>query len=506
MFMSACGKKKEENAIETSVEGESVYDSLTDDTLWLTAYDIDTFNPVFSNSESLTDLTFLMYDPLFSIDENMKATPMLAESYDISSDGMKCTVRLRKDCRFHDGESFGADDVVYTVSQIRQKGLSGRFHNSVLNIRDVYESGDGVVFSLYTPEPLFVNNLTFPIIKKKTAEKIDVPNGTGAYKYVSSTLTRAMYFEVNEDYFADRPEIKNAVITVVPDFENQIYSLKYHKCDIVCLDNDELEKYNTGAKRTLYNNKKLTFMGINAANDFLSFSGARRAISACIDRNSIVSEILFGNAEIAVLPYPKKSYIYPEKYREIKKDVDKAKKELEDAGFVRGDDGVFAIENEDGKKIRAKVEILVNSENEKRVKAAKKISENLASSGISADVVSVNFESYKERIETGMYDLYIGEILLDNSFNTDLLFGPDAAYSLCLTQSLSDAILKKKLSSGEENVINSYSALCDALTNQMPIISLYFKNDAVLLGNDLEVGESVVCENVLSGVSGWKKK
>ncbi len=504
-MLCACGRKKDNNIVETVARSETIYQNLTDETLWLTAYDIDTLNPIFSDSESLGNLSFLMYDSLFALDEKMKAVPKLADYYEISDGGMACIVYLKQGCKFHSGDNFGAKDVIYTISQIRLKGVNGRYHNNILNIKDVYESEGKLVFSLYTPEPLFVNNLCFPIIKRGTGEKIDIPNGTGPYKYVASPLTRAMYFDVNNDYFGEKPILKNAVITIVPSFENQIYALKYNRCDAVCVSNEELEKYNTGARRVQYNNRQLTFMGINGTDNFLSFSAARRAISNCIDREAIINEVLFGSAEAAILPYPRQSYIYPKRFNEIKKNLESATKELTDVGFEKGEDGIYVLTKEDGKKVRARVEILVNSENEKRVKTAKKIAENMATVGIEGSVVSVGFETYSERIAGGKYDLFIGETLLDNAFNTDLLFGPDARFSLCLTQSITDAILKKKSAIKEDDVTGAYSELCDALVNQVPLICLYFKNDAVLLGNRLDIGNYAVLGNEFSNINTWVK-
>src|SRR5262249_18399434 len=75
-----------------------------------------------TNDGSALRVCRLVADPLVDYDRDLKLVLRLAESFELSSDGRTVTFRLRKGVRWHDGQPFTADDVLYTVEQIRAPG------------------------------------------------------------------------------------------------------------------------------------------------------------------------------------------------------------------------------------------------------------------------------------------------------------------------------------------------------------------------------------------------
>ena len=65
------------------------------------------------------DTTWLIYDRLTEYDLNLKPQPMLAESWDVSSDAKKIKLNLRKGVTYHDGREFTSDDVKYNFLRVR---------------------------------------------------------------------------------------------------------------------------------------------------------------------------------------------------------------------------------------------------------------------------------------------------------------------------------------------------------------------------------------------------
>ena len=57
-----------------------------------------------------------VYDQLFRLDHEVKLTPALAESYEISDDGLTITLKIRQGVKYHSGNPMTADDVVGTWS------------------------------------------------------------------------------------------------------------------------------------------------------------------------------------------------------------------------------------------------------------------------------------------------------------------------------------------------------------------------------------------------------
>jgi len=83
----------------------------------------------------------------------------------------------------------------------------------------------------------------------------------------------------------------------------------------------------------------------------------------------------------------------------------------------RDEDGI--IEDESGNPVTLR--ILVQNTNKQRLEAAETIIENLKQIGINAELVSVDADSYKDKLESKQYDIYFGGIKIDKQFNlTDL--------------------------------------------------------------------------------------
>ena len=74
--------------------------------------DINNFNPVITESKSVEMVMRAMYDPLFVIDNN-ETRYYMAESYNVSEDGLTITVKLKDNMFWHDGEPINADDLVF---------------------------------------------------------------------------------------------------------------------------------------------------------------------------------------------------------------------------------------------------------------------------------------------------------------------------------------------------------------------------------------------------------
>ena len=71
------------------------------------------------------DTTWLIYDRLTEYDLNLKPQPMLAESWDVSSDFKRIQLNLRKGVTYHDGREFTSDDVKYNFLRVRDPKVGG---------------------------------------------------------------------------------------------------------------------------------------------------------------------------------------------------------------------------------------------------------------------------------------------------------------------------------------------------------------------------------------------
>ena len=68
----------------------------------------ETLDPYNTNTTLTTAVTKSFYEGLFEFDKDLKVKPVLAESYEMSKDGLVYTFKLRSGVKFHDGTDFNA--------------------------------------------------------------------------------------------------------------------------------------------------------------------------------------------------------------------------------------------------------------------------------------------------------------------------------------------------------------------------------------------------------------
>jgi peptide/nickel transport system substrate-binding protein len=154
-------------------------------------------NPIFAKTEVDRDLSALIYSGLLRPQGNELA-PDLAESYTVSEDGKTYTFTIRKDATFHDGKPVTADDVIFTVDHIKNKGLPTKspLAPNFVGVTATATDARTVVFSLEQPYASFTESLTFGILPKHIWETVGTddfdqtnfnlePIGSGPYEWKS---------------------------------------------------------------------------------------------------------------------------------------------------------------------------------------------------------------------------------------------------------------------------------------------------------------------------------
>ncbi len=128
--------------------------------------ELKSINPVYSQSDADKAVSELLFSGLVKIEKN-KILADLAESWEISSGDLVYTFHLRKNVLFHDGSTLTANDVAYTIDQIKQKTdvntrspLFSAWENVVVNVLDDYT----ITFELPKPYGPFLYSCDFGVI------------------------------------------------------------------------------------------------------------------------------------------------------------------------------------------------------------------------------------------------------------------------------------------------------------------------------------------------------
>ena len=150
-------------------------------------------NPILAMSDADRDMTSLIYSGLMKSDSEGNLVPDLAESYDISKDGLVYKFKLRNDAYFHNGGKVTADDVEFTINKTQDSALKSpkRANWDGVAVKKLNERE--IEFVLKQPYSPFLENTSLGILPKKIWMNFDSdqfpfslyniePIGSGPYK------------------------------------------------------------------------------------------------------------------------------------------------------------------------------------------------------------------------------------------------------------------------------------------------------------------------------------
>ena len=444
----------------------------------------DSLNPYFCSTSLNASLMPLLYDGLFSVQQDSTAEPAVAASYSEGEDWVK--IVLPTTGIFSDGSAVTANDVVYSFEKAKNSAF---YRNELSGISDATADSPLEVtftFSDRLPDRLLV--LTFPIVKNQTAENAEsCPVGTG--QYVVSSQEEALFLTLRPGISEGR--IQSVRLVPVTDSGNLMYTLQTGEIDFFVSDLYGERLSRTGEQMLDVPTSNLIFMGVNSNSYALSFSAVRQALSQAVNRDEIAESVYSGHAVAAGLPIRSDtrayaSYAASEQSEAV--DYAAAQSLLESEGYTTVDS---QSGERSGEKGPLRMRLLVNSESAYRVETANCVRDSLARVGITATVQSLPYEQYVQALNAGNYDLYIGEVKLPGNGSLSVFFGGSVSYGISE---------RSKSYLAWQEVINGSVALPAFFTTfsqDLPFLPLAFRNDVLVYSDALIVPE----ESVLFGVA-----
>lgn len=401
--LSACTAKKSdinnENKIDTKMN-----EALSSDNIVRTAIksDIQTIDMHKTSNNYMVPLN--VFDRLVEVevkDGKSEIVPSLAKSWDISEDGKTYILHLMEGVKFHNGEDFKADDVVYSLNRIVtvQGAVNSGF---VSQIEGFDELTNGVATELsgvkaiddYTieiklkePYAGFMASLAaapVSILDEKTTtmagDKFGIEPeftvGTGPFKLKEWKLNEGIELVKNENYWKEAPKIDGVEIKVVPDTETQNIMYRNGELDILDLDYmvDYIPTYKQEFKDNLVSVPRvgITYFTFNENIEPLNNVNIRKALSMAIDRQAIVDSMYNGTASIENGIFPKGLIGHNENIEAIEYNTEKAKEILAAEGYPNGFDMEIAIDSASSDTTKSVLEIISEQLSEIGVNASLK--------------------------------------------------------------------------------------------------------------------------------------
>ena len=334
-----------------------------DDTLnWATDREVSVIDPYYNNTRELVVMGHLGWDGLMFLNlETGEYEPLLATSWEWIDD-TTLELNLRDDVTFHDGSTFGPEDVVYTVNHLADPETGVLTQANVNWMESAEQTGPNTVrIKLKEPFPAAFAYLANAIFILPEGYYDDAPTtadgskdygsiepvGTGPYKFVESRPGEYVLWEKNENYMQGTakgtPQIGKVNFRTIKEMNTQIAELMTGGLDWVWdVPKDQADRLEGTPGVTVENAPTMRFSYIafdvdgSSGETFYQDQKVREAVAHAINRKAIV-ENLVGPASVVI-----NSACHPDQFgcaqdvREWEYDPEKAKQLLAEAGYPDG--------------------------------------------------------------------------------------------------------------------------------------------------------------------------
>jgi len=426
LVTSACGSATEptpegETGTETGTGGEEEpAHPIGGEMVYSASGDPVNFNPILQSDTTSGWVVGRVYDGLITTNENLEVIPELATDWEFSDDGLEWTFHIHDGVYFHDGEQLTAEDVAYTFNAIKDPGYTGP-RTSDFEALDRAEVVDDLTVKFYLSKPYapFLTELGYGILPshlysdKPVSEMAENPYnrepiGAGPYKFGEWATGQYIVLERNEDYYGEGPYIEQVRLKFVQDSNVAVAALEAGEVDVLGLPPKEVERIQQdyADKFNFYVSKRLGFqyVGLNHERFGLSDPAVRNAMAYGINRQAILDDIAEGNGFLMDGPFVPVTWAYDDDaVKRHPYDPEKAIQVLEEAGYTRGDDGIF---EKDGQPLS--YTLLTNSGNTTREAITLMIQDNLKDVGIEINPEYVEWSVFLEKhLWVGNVDMWV---------------------------------------------------------------------------------------------------
>jgi peptide/nickel transport system substrate-binding protein len=304
---------------------------------------------------------FVNFDPFLDIDawefkpmvfeapirfsDQFTFEPWLAESFEISPDGMSVILHLRKGVMFHTGREMTADDVIWSVDRARDQTLGHHLADRFTTCTGATKIDDSTVQINYSQvEHSALDGIArLYIFPKEAVDDIStVPVGTGPFKYVEWVPGDHLTLERFDDYWREgEPYLDKVVIKPIPDEQARMVNLLAGAIDLLAevpLADITLLEQAPGVN-VIQQPPGFSFDAFifNVTRPPFDNTQVRQAMNYAVDREKMRELAYHGQAIMTVLPYAPTSWAYPKDLEDYYTfDLDKAKELLTEAGYPDG--------------------------------------------------------------------------------------------------------------------------------------------------------------------------
>ena len=394
MVLAGCDRTEKEASPQKRIDSGPAYgDLMVEGSIG----DASNLIPLLSSDSTSHQIAGLVFNGLVKYDKDVKIIGDLAESWQISPNGLVITFHLRKGVKWHDGQPFSAHDVLYTYQVTIDPKTPTAYAGDFLKVKKA-EVLDDYTFRVtydqpFAPALMSWGSAMLPrhLLAGKdisTSPLARYPIGTGPFKFKEWVTGQKIVLVANPDYFEGRPYVDGYIMRIIPDTATMFLELRANGIDQMGLTplqytrQTESNIFRNNFNKYKYLSFSYVYMGYNLKSPLFSDQRVRQAIAYAIDKDEIVRGVLLGLGKAATGPFKPETWAYNPNVRTYPYDPAKARALLAEAGWKdTNGDGIL---DKDGRPFA--FEIVTNQGNEVRAKCAEIIQKRLAEQGITVKI------------------------------------------------------------------------------------------------------------------------
>jgi len=451
-------------------------------------------NPLLATDSASSEISNWIFNGLVKFDKDGEIIGDLAKKFYFENN-TTLIFELKEGVKWHDGEIFDAEDVLYTFNLLHSPKLLTPYKDDfkyiksvkIINpykIKVVYKEAYFKALSIWMmgilPEHLWKNE------KNPMTSKLNkMPIGTGAYMLKKAfKVNEKIILEANPYYLPHKPNIDTIKYNYIGDASTEFIILKAKKLDIGSLNPLQINRQLNSDFKSYYNiieqpSQSYTYMGFNLRKDKFKNKKIREAINYAIDKQKLIDLLFFSHGKICNGPFMPNSPVYPDDYKPNSYNPEKAKKILKELGFSKNNPFKF--------------ELITNTGNDIRINASQIIQYQLAKVGIKMSIRTMEWQSF------------LNTVVMPHQFEAVLMgwslsLIPDA-YSIWHSdgdkqggfnfigyknKQVDNLIIKSQKIINSQKFAKEYQKIFKLIADDIPYIFLYIPNSITVVNKKIE--------------------
>lgn len=438
-------------------------------------------HPITGDSQVNQELTGLVYQGLYELDNTFTPRPVLVKSAQVSEDGLTWTFTLAGDAVFSDGAPLTAKHAAASLNQARTSALYAARLAGVISVTADEEDG-AVVVTLSAPNGNLPALMDVPIVLEQGPDEDGTvppaPLGTGYCQYVQAG--DRLYLQSNP-YHLSAAALPYAAIPLTPVSNTGERIAAFDSGEISAVTTEFSSpyalEYSGSYETTDYPTTSLLYVGFNAADGVCRSPLARRAFSRALDRAALTEVQFAGHGDPAALPVSPLSGEYSETAAaQLEYDLEAAALLLAEAGYtLNEEDGLLYSQ-----RTPVEVRLLVNSDNDARQAVARQFAGALEELGVTVTVSRLPWRDFTAALAAGEFDMYLGEVRLTGDFDPSAILTGELNYGGFESEEFTLALEQWRAAQGSARS-QAAVALWERFVQDAPIAAVCFTRGSLLM-------------------------